>query len=639
MNMKNSINNKYMLKKTSLLQKIVLVLFGLFLTIIILEIGLRIGGFAMLSLQEYKNLQSIKQKGTCRIMCLGESTTQNQYPPYLEKILNQRNIGIKFNVIDKGLVAIRTTAIVSQLEANLDNYQPDIIVTMMGCNDDKIMYYRDIPEANTEIFKHCRVYRFGRLIYMHILTKLKKEGIYRLNNLSSNIKTKSGSQGDKKDPRAKDFYQNNRELFEREQAFKKAIELNPNSDSVYVELDQLYRDQGRFAESEQLFKKAIELNPKNGSAYEGLGKLYRDQGRFAEVEQLFKKAIELNPNNGSAYEGLGRLYRVQGKLAESEQMFKKAIELNPKNDFAYVGLGKLYRDQGRFAESEQSFKKAIELNPKNGSAYEGLGKLYRDQGRFAEVEQLFKKAIELNPNSNSAYEGLGRFYIGQGRVAEVEQLFKKAIEFNPNNDYAYTELGRFYRDHGRFVESEQAYKKALELNPKNDLAYLILGQLYRDQGRSAESEQSFKKAMELNPKNERLYGCLAILYCEMGNNELSKVYAEKMNNLRGEYYNLITVNNYRMLKQTLDKRKIKLVCAQYPMRDIVSLKKIFKDDTKASIIFVDNERIFKDAVRKEGYKEYFKDMFAGDFGHCTNKGNRLLAENIANTILKEVFGK
>jgi hypothetical protein len=31
------------------------------------------------------------------------------------------------------------------------------------------------------------------------------------------------------------------------------------------------------------------------------------------------------------------------------------------------------------------------------------------------------------------------------------------------------------------------------------------------------------------------------------------------------------------------------------------------------------------------------DMFGGDFGHCTEKGNQLLAQNIADTILKEVF--
>jgi hypothetical protein len=57
------------------------------------------------------------------------------------------------------------------------------------------------------------------------------------------------------------------------------------------------------------------------------------------------------------------------------------------------------------------------------------------------------------------------------------------------------------------------------------------------------------------------------------------------------------------------------------------------------MIFVDNERVFKEAIEKDGYKEYFRDMLGGDFGHCTEKSNRLLAENIANTILRGYFNK
>jgi hypothetical protein len=55
------------------------------------------------------------------------------------------------------------------------------------------------------------------------------------------------------------------------------------------------------------------------------------------------------------------------------------------------------------------------------------------------------------------------------------------------------------------------------------------------------------------------------------------------------------------------------------------------------IIFVYNERVFKEALMRGRYEDYFADRFAGDFGHGTPKGNRLLAENIANTILKECF--
>jgi len=525
--------------------KIALILFGLFLTIIILEIGLRIGGFTILSLQEHRNLQSIKKKGTCHIMCLGESTTQNQYPLYLEEILNQSNIGIKFSVIDKGISGTNTAVILGQLESNLDKYQPDIVVTMMGINDGKHMPCEIASTSKIALtFRSFKVYKLVRLLWLHMVTKLKETGFC-------------------------------------------VQDVNKQKDKP-----------------KEVHKELRHPNP---------------------------------PDNDSAYRDLGWLYRDQGKFAESEQAFKKAIELNPKNDSAYRGLGWIYKEQGKFAESEQTLKKVIELNPDNDSAYRELGWLYRDQGKFAELEHTLKKVIELNPDNDSAYRDLGWFYRDQGKFAESEHTLKKAVHLNPDNDSAYRELGWLYRDQGKFAESEQAFKKAIELNPKNDSAYIKLGWLYLSQGKYAESEQVFKKVMELDPGSNRITRNLAIIYYEIGNNELSEVYAKKTDNLRDEYYSPETINNYHTLEQILDKRKIKLVCVQYPVRNIEPLKKIFKEKPEGSIIFVDNERIFKDAVRREGYKEYFKDMFGGDFGHCTEKGNRLLAENIADVILKKYF--
>ncbi|MFH1508463.1 MAG: tetratricopeptide repeat protein [Candidatus Omnitrophota bacterium] len=421
-------------------KKITLILFGLFLTIIILEIGLRIAGFTILSIQEYRNQQSIRQKGAYCIMCLGESTTQDQYSPYLEEILNQHNIGIKFSVIDKGLGGTRTVAILSQLEPNLDKYQPDTVITMMGINDAgrHLSYETNHASKIVFILKYLKVYKLTRLLWLHIVTKSEE--------IKSFIQI-----GDNKTPKSKRFGQD---------ISKNKFKRGDKKQDSFIR--------------KQAFKKAIEINYRDSGAYAKLGLLYRDLGRFAESEQAYKKAIEIYPNDSNKY----------------------------------VGLGYLYRELGRFAESEQAYKKAIEINP--------------DDDRLV---------------NDSAYEGL------------------------------------------------------------------------------------------------------ATLYSEIGNNELSEICAKKANNIRSKNQNPATVNNYRAIKKILDKRKIKLICVQYPMRNIEPLKKIFKEEAEGSIVFVDNEKIFKDAVRKEGYKEYFKDMFAGDFGHCTAKGNMLLAENIANAILKEIFGK
>lgn len=513
----------------SLSQRIILIISGLSCAIIILEIGLRLGGFIFLSLQEYRNRADIYKKGIYRIMCLGESTTacgdQDSYPSQLEKILNQRNIGIKFKVFNKGAVAFNTLDILAHLEDNLRTYRPDMVITMMGINDGQIKYYEGIPDANTAIFRNFRTYRLTRMIWMHIVNKINETS---------------------------------------------ASEAIPNKD----ESKEKISTQKDFVENEGLSRKPIELNFKYDSDYFHLGWLYKERGNYAQAEEAFKKAIKLNPGSDRLYVELGKLYSEQTKHTQAEESFKKAILINPRNDEAYTRLGWSYNEQVRRAEGEEQFRKAVELNPRNDLAHVGLAFAYKDKADYIQAEESFKKAIEINPANTMAYVWLGGIYEIQGKYSQADEVFKKAIYFYPKGD----------------------------------------GLL-----------------------SDKLYGELAVLYQKIGKYREADEYYKKANKLRLEYYNPITRQNYQKLKGILDKRGVKLVCVQYPVRSIDSLKRMFKEQD--GVIFVDNEKIFKEALRKASYKEYFIDTFGGEFGHCTPKGNRLLAENIATAILKEYFSK
>ncbi|MFH0984248.1 MAG: tetratricopeptide repeat protein [Candidatus Omnitrophota bacterium] len=154
-------------------------------------------------------------------------------------------------------------------------------------------------------------------------------------------------------------------------------------------------------------------------------------------------------------------------------------------------------------------------------------------------------------------------------------------------------------------------------------------------GNVTQAEAIFKSAFRINPRNDRALAALASLYESQGKLELAREYGEKLRASRLEDVNPVTKRNFYRLKEILDRRGIKLVCAQYPMRSLEPLRKIF--GKYKDVVFVDNEAVFQTAVKKEGYPTYFRDMFAGDFGHCTPKGNELLAQNIADVILEKVF--
>jgi len=73
------------------------------------------------------------------------------------------------------------------------------------------------------------------------------------------------------------------------------------------------------------------------------------------------------------------------------------------------------------------------------------------------------------------------------------------------------------------------------------------------------------------------------------------------------------------------------------MRSVEQLKRIFGQKAEG-MIFVDNSENFKAAIDAKGNGEYFMDMFAGDFGHCTPQGNMLLAERAAVAVEKYISG-
>jgi tetratricopeptide (TPR) repeat protein len=545
-------------KRPGITAKILTIIFGLLLCSLLLELGLRAAGSAFLSLQERRNRAAIRQKGAYRIMCLGESTTAlggvYSYPSQLNRILNQRGNGIKFSVINKGVCGVNTAHILDNLGSYLDDYRPDMVITMMGINDKgPNMFFEHVPGSKAVNFiKSFRIYKLTRIIWLNIV-----------NAGSRRLSSESRAPG----------------------ICPERLEA-PQSN----ELSKL--------------EEAIKLDPQNEWPYVEIGSLYRIQGKVYEAEALLNKALELNPGNYWPYAELGWIYRDQGRLAEAKALFKKAKELNPKNDWPSLGVGWFYRAHGQSSQAEAALKKAIETNPGNYGAYTGLGWFYRAQARFSKAESAFRKAIELAPRHDGAYVGLGWLYKAQGKILEAEEFFKKAIEVNPQDDWPYIELGAIYQDQGKFSEAAEFFKKAIEVNPRNIWIYRIL----------------------------------KVLYIEMGDPQLARECDKKANELRADDYPTVVIDNYNKLKAALDRRGIVYLCTQYPLRSLEPLRRIFQGNA-GGIIFVDNQGVFQDALKKKGYNEYFTDKFGGDFGHCTPEGNRLLAENIANAVLDKLWEK
>ena len=117
------------------MKKTFLILLGIILSVLLLEAGLQLAAAAMKFSKHAQTKRALRARGEITILCIGESTTDNQWPRFLNQALIDAGVTKKVRVIDKGVGGTYTNAILKNIPSYIAQYNPDITVAMMGIND------------------------------------------------------------------------------------------------------------------------------------------------------------------------------------------------------------------------------------------------------------------------------------------------------------------------------------------------------------------------------------------------------------------------------------------------------------------------------------------------------------------------
>ena len=192
----------------------------------------------------------------------------------------------------------------------------------------------------------------------------------------------------------------------------------------------------------------------------------------------------------------------------------------------------------------------------------------------------------------------------------------------------------FYKEK-KYPELMWALNIALEENEFNVESIDIIRALTRQGEAKNEIIALLTKLTNERPDSMPLNGLLGACYAQFGNKAMADRYINKIEAMRRGGDITPLKESYLKLHRMLREHHIQGVYVQYPMRSIDVLKRMLMSERDYdSMIFIDNEDPFKEALKPEKYSEYFEDRNYDDLGHCTPKGNRLLAGNTADAILK-----
>ena len=101
---------------------------------------------------------------------------------------------------------------------------------------------------------------------------------------------------------------------------------------TYLSQGQAYLNEKDFARAEEAYARALELNPDIVQAHSALGYIYALQGKLQEALEENLKVLELAPHDYATHKNLAMIYQQLGSIEEAIAEAETALELAPQDD-------------------------------------------------------------------------------------------------------------------------------------------------------------------------------------------------------------------------------------------------------------------------------------------------------------------
>jgi lysophospholipase L1-like esterase len=284
---------------------------------------------------------------------------------------------------------------------------------------------------------------------------------------------------------------------------------------------------------------------------------------------------------------------------------------------------------------EERFRARLRADPNDVRARVELGTIFLAAGRLDDARPLLEGAAALDPNDAAAPLLVAVLRHRAGDAGAVDGVLARDLSHAAALGVVAEEMFKFFDA----PENRPVTLAIVGMTPYDDATDRLVRVAHFRAAERCTRERRLDDARFLLDRSARLPGApledtywsrLALLAQARGDytefeDDLARAAAA-----RPPAPKRMTTRNYRRLRALLRERGVRLVAVQYALRKVDPLRQMLDDDP--AVVFVDNDAIFREALRNAPYERYFTDAFAGDFGHMTAEGNRLLAENVARAI-------
>ncbi len=155
--------------------------------------------------------------------------------------------------------------------------------------------------------------------------------------------------------------------------FNEVLKDVPKCTECYIGIGTANGMKKDYAASEAAYKKALEIDPNSADAYNGLATIYNDQKKFAEAKEMSAEAMKrMSAGGGSG--NADQLYNAgviswnANEFAKAQEQFAAAVAANPNHAESHFMLGQCYLNLGKLPEAAKEFEAYTKMAPNGPNA-------------------------------------------------------------------------------------------------------------------------------------------------------------------------------------------------------------------------------------------------------------------------------
>jgi len=178
-------------------------------------------------------------------------------------------------------------------------------------------------------------------------------------------------------------------------SYEDALAIDPNMPEALFGMARNLPEDPENAEI--AFKRAIEVNPNSVEGHILEASQQLDSEDYAKVLVTLEKALAVNPQSVEALSLIATVHYVRGETDEFKKSVEKVLAINPQSSGLYYTIASSCVNLRLYKEAVDFAQKAVELNPRDWQAMSVLGVNLLRIGKETEGIETLEKVNKADP--------------------------------------------------------------------------------------------------------------------------------------------------------------------------------------------------------------------------------------------------